>query len=162
MSEPPRSRETRALAEAALARLVWEYGETPEFVLLGGLVPDLLCSSAARPHIGTTDVDVQVDLEIEGGSAHATRLESALKATGFVPDDHRVWQWRDHSAPGIVVTIEFLADLEGVADQSTVAFTGCDSLGAVNLRGTGFASRDWNLTSMSRRWVRGRDRTGAR
>ena len=53
MSEPPRSRDARALAEAALVRLVLEYGEIPEFVLLGGLVPDLLCSSAQRAHVGT-------------------------------------------------------------------------------------------------------------
>jgi len=119
-------------------------------VLLGGLVPDLLCSSAARRHVGTTDVDVQVDLELEGGSRHATRLEHALKATGFVPDHKRVWRWRDHSAPSIVVEIEFLADLDDVANQSTVRFDGCESLGAVNLRGTGFASRDWTLRSIAR------------
>jgi hypothetical protein len=42
MSEPQRSRQARALAEAALVRIVTAYGKTPEFVLLGGLVPDLL------------------------------------------------------------------------------------------------------------------------
>ena len=42
MSEPQRSRQARALAEAALVRIVGAYGETPEFVLLGGLVPDLV------------------------------------------------------------------------------------------------------------------------
>ena len=64
-----------ALWESALVRLVSAYGETPEFVLLGGLVPDLLCGDAARQHVGTTDVDVQVDLEIQGGSTNAPRLE---------------------------------------------------------------------------------------
>ncbi len=44
------------------------YGDVPDFVLLGGLDPDLLCSSASRHHEGTTDVDIQVDLEIQGGS----------------------------------------------------------------------------------------------
>lgn len=46
--EPVRSRSARDLAERALVRLVLAYGDTPEFVLLGGLVPDLLCRNAVR------------------------------------------------------------------------------------------------------------------
>jgi hypothetical protein len=61
VSDQERSRAARQLAERALVRLVREYGEVPEFVLLGGLVPDLLCSGSTHRHIGTTDVDVQVD-----------------------------------------------------------------------------------------------------
>ena len=149
MSEPPRSREARALAESALVRLVRAYGGTPEFVLLGGLVPDLLCSSAAHKHVGTTDVDVQVDLEIQGGAVNAARLEGALRETGFVPDNERVWRWRDQSAPGLVVKMEFLADLDTQPNQATVTFDDCEALGAVNLRGTGFASRDWELRTFT-------------
>lgn len=145
MSEPPRSREARALAEAALVRLVSAYGETPEFVLLGGLVPDLLCSSAAHQHVGTTDVDVQVDLEIQGGSGNAARLERALRESDFTPSGEYAWRWRDKSVPGVVVKIEFLADLDSVPSETTVTFDGCETLGAVNLRGTGFAARDWRL-----------------
>jgi hypothetical protein len=145
MSEPPRSREARALAEAALVRLVLAYGETPEFVLLGGLVPDLLCSAAPRSHVGTTDVDVQVDLEIQGGSVNAARLEGALKTVGFTPDNERVWRWRVGSAPAAVIKIEFLADLDDQPNQATIHFDGCEELGAANLGGTGFAARDWEL-----------------
>jgi hypothetical protein len=64
------------VAEAALVRVVHHYGETPEFVLLGGLVPELLCSKSNAVHAGTTDVDVQVDLEIVAGLAKAKRLEN--------------------------------------------------------------------------------------
>ena len=149
MSEPPRNRQARALAEAALVRLVRAYGETPEFVLLGGLLPDLLCSREARQHVGTTDVDVQVDLEIQGGSGNASRLERALRTSGFQPDNQQVWRWQDISAPGAVVKIEFLADLGDVATQTTVIFDGCESLGAVNLRGTGFAARDWETRAFT-------------
>ncbi len=78
MSDPIRSRQARELAERALVRLAHAYGDVPEFVLLGGLVPDLLCSSAAYTHVGTTDVDLQVDLEIQGGSVNASRLEGRL------------------------------------------------------------------------------------
>lgn len=145
MSEPARSRHARQLAETALVRIVDAYGAVPEFVLLGGLVPDLLCRRSSTLHVGTTDVDVQVNLEIAGGSVNATRLEAALRSAGFVPDLERVWRWRDRSAPGLVVKAEFLADLDDVPNQTTVTFDGCDHLGAVNLRGTGFATRDWQL-----------------
>ena len=43
--------------------------------------------------------------------------------------------------------IEFLADLDSAPGQATLNFDGCTSLGAVNLRGTGFAARDWQLRS---------------
>jgi Nucleotidyl transferase AbiEii toxin, Type IV TA system len=149
MSDPVRSRRARDLAERALVRLIHAYGVIPEFVLIGGLVPDLLCRTAARPHQGTTDVDVQVDLEIQGGSVNSERLERALTDCGFTPDSQKIWRWRDKSAPELVVKIEFLADLADVADHITVSFDGCESLGAVNLRGTGFAARDWTLHSIT-------------
>jgi len=149
MSEPIRSRQARDLAEAALVRLVRAYGAVPEFVLLGGLVPDLLCSQAPRAHVGTVDVDVQVNLEIQGSSANAARLERALKEAGFRPDSTRIWRWRDETAPGLVVKAEFLADLDDAPAQSTVRFKGCKDLGAVNLRGTGFAAQAWGLRSMT-------------
>ena len=149
MSDPPRSREARELAERALVRLVLAYGDVPEFVLLGGLVPDLLCSRAPRPHVGTTDVDVQVDLEIQGGSTHAARLERALQQARFEPDSARIWRWHEETAQGMVVKIEFLADLDDVPNQEVVRFDDCDSLGAVNLRGSGFAARDWELRTIT-------------
>jgi hypothetical protein len=129
--------------------LVAAYGEIPEFVLLGGLVPDLLCSEAADRHVGTTDVDVQVDLEIQGGSVNAVRLEGALREAGFIPDSDRLWRWRDQVAPAMVVTIEFLADLEDVPNQTTISFDDCQSFGAVNLRGTGFASQDFEVRTIT-------------
>jgi hypothetical protein len=149
VSDQERSRAARQLAERALVRLVREYGEVPEFVLLGGLVPDLLCSGATHRHIGTIDVDVQVDLEIQGGTVNGARLEAALTAVGFHPDTQKVWRWRDESAPGMVVKIEFLADLDDVQNELTVSFDQCDALGAVNLRGTGFAAKDWALTTIT-------------
>ena len=38
---------------------------------------------------------------------------------------------------------EFLSDLDGAPAGATIEFDDCESLGAVNLRGTGFATRDW-------------------
>lgn len=149
MPEPVRSRQSRELAEAALIRLVHAYGDVPEFVLLGGLVPDLLCTTAPVSHIGTTDVDVQVNLEIAGGSVGAARLERALTAAGFRPDSARVWRWMDERMPGQVVKAEFLADLDDIPAQTTVRFRDCRELGAVNLRGTGFAARAWAIRPLT-------------
>lgn len=148
MSDPIRSRRARELAERALVRLLREYGDVPEFVLLGGLVPDLLCATSSRRHEGTTDVDVQVDLEIQGGSENAARLERALTRVGFRPDDERIWRWRNNTAPELVVKAEFLADLDDIPNHQTVSFDDCQSLGAVNLRGTGFAARHWEMRSI--------------
>jgi hypothetical protein len=45
----------------------------------------------------------------------------------------------------MVVKIEFLADQDDIPNQTTVSFDQCQSLGAVNLRGTGFAALDYEL-----------------
>lgn len=118
VEEPTRSAGARQAAELALVRVVHHYGVRPEFVLLGGLVPALLCSNSEWRHAGTTDVDVQVNLEIAGGSVQAARLEEALRNAGFVPDGERVWRWNLNDPDGLRATVksELLADLDdGVA-----------------------------------------------
>lgn len=64
VDEVPRSRAARDAAETALVRVVHHYGSRPEFVLMGGLMPEYFCAGSGLHHAGTTDVDVQVDLEI--------------------------------------------------------------------------------------------------
>ncbi len=141
--EIPRSRRARIAAETALVRVVHHYGSRPEFVVLGGLVPELLCSTSAFQHAGTTDVDVQVNLEITCGTVNAGRLENALRNAEFVPDTARAWRWHaDGVSTNTIVKFELLADLDDVPAQATIEFDGCDALGAVNLRGTGFAVQD--------------------
>ena len=44
-------------------------------------------------HAGTTDVDVQVDLEIAAGAVNTVRLEHALVNAEFKADPSRVWRW---------------------------------------------------------------------
>lgn len=145
--EPPRSAAARVAAELALVRVVHHYGARPEFVLLGGLVPALLCSGSPRRHAGTTDVDVQVNLEIAGGAVNAARLEQALRNAEFEPDDERVWRWNMRDPFGLRATVKFelLADLDTEPEGATVTFSGCESLGAANLRGTGYAVRDTHV-----------------
>jgi Nucleotidyl transferase AbiEii toxin, Type IV TA system len=133
----------RQAAERALIRVVHHYGARPEFVVLGGLVPELLCSASPFSHAGTTDIDVQVNLEIATGSVNAARLERALRNAEFEPDHERVWRWRADGNEAVAeIKFELLADLDEERAGITVIFDGCDALGAANLRGTGFAVRD--------------------
>lgn len=148
--EPLRSRVARVAAEAALVRVVHHYGERPEFVVLGGLVPELLCSTSEYAHAGTTDVDVQVNLEIAAGSVNTARLEAALRNAEFEPDAERAWRWTaDGLGTGVVVRFELLADLADQPEGVTVTFDECEDLGAANLRGTGYAARDVEVRKMT-------------
>jgi len=150
--ESPRSRAARDAAERALIRVVHHYGSRPEFVLLGGLVPDLLCSASALRHVGTADVDVQVDLEIAAGAVNTRRLEQALRNAEFVPDGRSTWRWTTIGpSPRTVIKFELLADLDTEPAEATIDFDECDALGAVNLRGTGFASRDVEVRELRAR-----------
>lgn len=149
-NEPLRSTMARAAAELALVRVISEYGEMPAFVVLGGLVPSLLCGNSVWRHAGTTDIDVQVDLEIAAGSVDAPRLEKALQAAGFIPgkqgdpSKEGVWRWQTRSDTGNKVEVEFdlLTDQEDLPANQIIKFQGCAHLGAANLRGTRFASLD--------------------
>ncbi|MCH8986020.1 MAG: hypothetical protein IIB04_05335 [Acidobacteria bacterium] len=133
-----------------MVRVVHHYGARPEFVVLGGLVPELLCSNSAFHHAGATDVDVQVDLEIACGSVNTVRLESALRNADFVPSADKVWRWQARGGlANAIVKFELLADLDYSPSEATIEFDGCDDLGALNLRGTGFAAEDVVVLSLA-------------
>lgn len=152
VNDEPRSQRARAAAEQALVRVVHHYGERPEFVVLGGLVPELLCANSGFRHAGTTDIDVQVNLEIACGSVNTQRLERALKNAEFVPDDENVWRWRTNETIGrAVVKFELLADLDDQPADRIVHFDGCENLGAANLRGTKYAAHDIEVRQISAR-----------
>ena len=152
VDETHRSRAAREAAERALVRIVHHYGSRPEFVVLGGLVPELLCAGSEFRHAGTIDVDVQIDLEIACGATNAARLERALRNAEFEPDSERCWRWAaDDTSIRTIVKFELLADLDDVPTETTIEFDECEALGAANLRGTGFASRDVVVQQLSAR-----------
>ena len=150
--EVERSRAARRAAERALVRVVHHYGGCPEFVVIGGLVPELLCAGSDYRHAGTTDVDVQVNLEIACGVVQTRRLELALRNAEFEPDGQRIWRWlADGPEQGALVKFELLADLPDQTAGVEIVFDGCESLGAANLRGTGFAARDVEIRTITAR-----------
>jgi hypothetical protein len=132
---------------------VHHYGARPEFVVLGGLVPELLCSTSRHRHAGTTDIDVQVDLEIACGSVNMAHLERALLNAEFLPTEDRAWRWisDDPALRRVIVKFELLADMSDQAAGDTIKFDGCQKLGAANLRGTGFAARDFETKILRNR-----------
>jgi len=150
----PRSAEARAAAEQALVAVAHQYGGIPPFVLLGGLVPGLLCSNPSIRHAGTTDVDVQVDLEFQSGFENSPRLERALKDVGFAPDKDRIWRWMATTPDGrkALIKFELLTDRADQPANATLIFPGCVELGAANLRGTKYASQDATLRNFTARY----------
>ncbi len=147
---PVRSRMAREAAERALVHVVRHYGGRPEFVVLGGLVPELLCSRSEFRHAGTIDIDVQVDLEIACGAVNTARLEQALLDAGFAPENATIWRWvADGGVGAPVVKFELLADLQDRPASATISFDACENLGAMNLRGTGFAARDTEMHELN-------------
>lgn len=90
---------------------------TPENVLSSWSSADWSprsCGSlTVRHHAGTTDVDVQVDLEVAAGAVNTERLEQALRNAEFVPDHQRTWRWiADGIDTGTVIKFELLVDLD--------------------------------------------------
>jgi hypothetical protein len=72
-------------------------------------------------------------------------LEIALKNADFRVDSERVWRWETVQGGGYkaVIKFELLADLDDQPQSANVHFEQTDNLGAVNLRGTGYASKDY-------------------
>ncbi|CAN5871250.1 hypothetical protein BH23ACT5_BH23ACT5_06770 [soil metagenome] len=140
------------MAELALGRLVHELGddEVP-FVVLGGLVPEILTRGQDPPapqHLGTTDVDLQLDLSLQLEAFEGLqRLEAALGSAGFAPSEGNAgWRW-ETQIEAATIKIEFLCELddhpEGVAE-----IPGCERLRVSNLRGTGYVSEDWHWVDL--------------
>lgn len=146
-----RSRPARRRAETALVYLLTELDEEEvPLVILGGLVPDVLAirTPGVPAHVGTTDVDILVDLRGEHARA-LCRVEEALGRIGFSPSGESLgWRWM-----GIVderpVRMEFLCELDDVRADAIVRAEGCERLSAANLRGVGFVMDDWREIELS-------------
>lgn len=146
MSPEERSRETRARAETALVRLLYELREDDRFlVVLGGLVPEVLTRSetgVVPEHLGTADVDLllitRLDPERDLGA-----VERALERLAFGADvSQDGWRWRG-TIDGFPILLEFLCDLESYREKESIRPRGCRVLAAANLRGTGYVALDF-------------------
>ncbi len=76
--------------------------------------------------------------------------EQALRSAGFAPEAATIWRWVADGIDGTpVVKFELLADLHDQPAEATILSDACDRLGAVNLRGTGFAARDFEVRELN-------------
>lgn len=138
---------TTARCERALVTLLGDIGPWSERVYLaGGLAPRYIVGSlpeGARPHVGTTDVDLVIGLALEDESPEAYRtLENNLKKAGFKAETSFRWK---KNVEGVTVTVEFLCETDEVEPGKIFKpkeGTG-SGLGAFNVRGAQLVTRDY-------------------
>lgn len=80
---------------------------------------------------------------------NAPRLEQALRNAEFEPDTQNIWRWKASAGPQAVIKFELLADIDTERAQAIIKFDGCKDLGAVNLRGTGHATSDIEVRTLT-------------
>ena len=132
--------------------LLWELRETGIApIVLGGLVPEVLASGQEPPaptHLGTTDVDLLIVFGLDAATTGLEQLEPALHRAGFEVDVRTPggWRWRTE-LEGAVIKVEFLCDRDDARSEEVV--TTSSSVGVLNLRGTGYVSRDYDVRRLS-------------
>lgn len=116
--------------EQVLVTLLRGLGPFRESVyLVGGLVPRYLVSGRPpeiKPHAGTGDVDVVIEMTIQTDTEAYSTLEQNLDRMGFERATNKQgrkvsWQWKNRLEGGLAVMLEFLA--EGPDGQVRVAET---------------------------------------
>jgi len=122
-------------------------------VVLGGLVPEVLTRDQEPPapqHLGTTDVDIHLGLGLQiEAEQNLGQLEAALTAADFGPDETKEgWRWETRVGEARV-KIEFLCELDNQPQEAIVTPVGCQKLTAVNLRGTGFVTEDFEWVELT-------------
>jgi hypothetical protein len=139
---------TTARCDRALVTLLGDIGPWSERIYLaGGLAPRYIVGSlpeGARPHVGTTDVDLVIGLALGDESPEAYRtLENNLKKAGFKAESSFRWI---KDVQGVNVIVEFLCETDQVEPgriyKPKEEGTG-SGLGAFNVRGAQLVTRDY-------------------
>ncbi len=138
---------TTARCERALVTLLGDIGPwSARVYLAGGLAPRYIVGSlpeGARPHVGTTDVDLVIGLAVGDESPEAYRtLENNLKKSGFEAEHSFRWK---KNVEGVTVVVEFLCETDQVEPGKIFKpkeGTG-SGLGAFNVRGAQLVTRDY-------------------
>ena len=132
--------------ERALVTLIGDIGPWRErLVLVGGLAPRYIVGSlppGVSPHVGTTDVDLVVQLAVDEDFETYQRLATNLRRSGFKPTQPSYRWIRD--VDGTPVHVEFLCDTDQVeagAIHRTRHDTG-SGFGAFNVAGAQLVTRD--------------------
>ena len=142
------TREATERCERVLVTVLGNIGPWSDHIFLaGGLAPRYLIGElpeGARPHVGTTDIDLVISLSVTEDDVEAYRtLERNLRDAGFEQTDPS-FRWKG-DVEGIVVLVEFLCDTDQVAEGRIFKPKhGLGSnLGAFNVAGAQLAARDY-------------------
>lgn len=133
--------------ERALVTFIGDIGPwSRRVVLVGGLAPRYLVGSVplgASRHVGTTDVDLVVQLAVEHDFETYATLATNLKNSGFSPDRDS-YRW-SRQVEGSTVSLEFLCETDQVDAgriHRTKHRTG-SRFAAVNIPGAQLATQDF-------------------
>lgn len=139
---------TTARCERALVTLLGDLGPWRERVyLVGGLAPKYIVGelpAGVPPHIGTTDVDLVIELALGDDTPETYRtLETNLKRAGFQSQSSFRWT---RLVDEISVQVEFLCETSEVEPGRIFKPRGeslGSGLGAFNVRGAQLAATDF-------------------
>jgi hypothetical protein len=138
------SEETTLACEIALGLLHEAFGGFKDSLrLIGGLVPRYL-APAEPAHVGTTDVDIVIDVQVLLAGEDYSSLRDQLKKAGFqrlVRDGKASsWQWQ-LLVNGVAVIVEFLVNSDSPEEKGLVPLDG-EEISACRIPYAGMA-KDW-------------------
>jgi hypothetical protein len=133
--------------ERTLVTLLGDIGPWREHIYLaGGLAPRYIVGrlpEGARPHVGTTDVDLVIGLALDEAPETYRTLENNLKKSSF--KDQSSFRWM-RKVEGVIVVVEFLCETDVVEPGRIFKPKGegtGSGLGAFNVRGAQLLTRDF-------------------
>ena len=142
------------LCERALVTLLrgvgpWKHG----VYLAGGLVPRYLIpwqadSQGNPPHVGTTDVDLVLDLEVLATTEAYRRLEQNLRSLGFergqnVEGNAQHFSWRKPVSSGATIVVDLLCDADIAEGGQIATLPGERRLSALKIPGAHLIITDY-------------------
>ena len=144
---------TTDLCERVLVTLLGDIGPWSErVVLVGGLAPRYIVGSslpAASPHVGTTDVDLVIELAAGDSPETYDTLHKNLKHSGFAQGSSS-YRWR-RSIEGATAEVDFLCETDKVEPgriHSPKDGTGA-RFGAFNAPGASLVAQDFIEASVT-------------
>lgn len=141
------------LCERTLVTLLRGLGPWKSSIyLVGGLVPRYLIpqsgtTGAPPTHVGTTDVDIVVDLKLLAATTAYRTLEKNLKALGFNRGENEEGQaqhhsWRRRVDETTTIVLDLLCDTEADHAARIVKLPGQHRLSALQIPGAHLVSGD--------------------
>jgi hypothetical protein len=136
--------ETTIACEIALGLLHEAFGGFKASLrLIGGLVPRYL-TPAEPAHVGTTDVDIVLDVQVLLAGEDYSSLRDQLKKAGFQrlvrAGKASSWQWQ-LAVKGVEVVVEFLVNSDSPEEKGLVPLDG-EEISACRIPWAGMA-KNW-------------------